>query len=105
MEVNQLIKEIRKTYNLSQKQFAELLGVSQQEISKLETNHSKLTLDTLIIICSKLDYHLLMNISSGHLTSLNSSFSTLIQTFSSLSKPDQKLIIDLIQRLSSAPPP
>lgn len=104
MEVNQIIKEIRKTHSLSQAQFAKLVGVSQQEISKLETNHSKLALDMLLTICSKLDHHLLIDISSGNLTLLNHSLSSLIQTFSSLSKSDQKLILDLIQRLSSTPP-
>lgn len=36
--INNRIKEIRKNNNLNQKQFAQILGISQTHISKIESN-------------------------------------------------------------------
>ena len=42
------LKQIRKLTNLTQTQLASLLGITQQQYSRYETNTNKITLETFL---------------------------------------------------------
>lgn len=46
------IKQLRKTHNLSQTNFANKIGVSQGSLSDLESGKSKPAIETVISICT-----------------------------------------------------
>lgn len=50
MSIGEKIYQLRKTANLSQEQFGEMLGVSRQSVSKWESNQSQPELQTIIEI-------------------------------------------------------
>lgn len=51
--MNNRIRILRKTLNLSQKEFAEKIGLKQNAISYLEKNGSTITEQNIKIICSE----------------------------------------------------
>ncbi len=51
--MNKRIKELRKALKLSQKVFAEKIGLKQNTVSYLETAGSKITEQNIKIICSQ----------------------------------------------------
>ncbi len=53
MLMNNRIRILRKTLNLSQKEFAEKIGLKQNAISYLEKNGSTITEQNIKIICSE----------------------------------------------------
>lgn len=55
MTLNDKIKKIRKHMNLSQTEFANKLGMSQRNISYLETEGSTITEQNIKLICSVLN--------------------------------------------------
>ena len=59
-EVRTMIISERKKQNISQKQLAELTGVSQANICNIEKGSSKPTLDTLKKICDALNKRLVI---------------------------------------------
>jgi len=52
--IGKAIKESRKERNLTQKQLGELVGVHKAQISRLESNASNVTMDTLMKVFSAL---------------------------------------------------
>ncbi|WP_249029449.1 helix-turn-helix domain-containing protein [Tannockella kyphosi] len=56
IEVTHKIMEERISQNMSQKEFAEKLGISQSMISKIESEQYNFTLEMLAKIFTKLDY-------------------------------------------------
>ena len=50
--VNDRVKNIRKTLDLSQSQFAKLLGVRSAAIVKIENGDTKLTKQNILLICT-----------------------------------------------------
>ncbi|MBK9213438.1 MAG: helix-turn-helix transcriptional regulator [Saprospiraceae bacterium] len=52
--IGKAIKESRKERNLTQKQLGELVGVHKAQISRLESNASNVTMDTLMKFFSAL---------------------------------------------------
>lgn len=50
MNLGEKIYQLRKTANLSQEQFGEILGVSRQSVSKWESNQSQPELQTIVEI-------------------------------------------------------
>ena len=51
--MNNRVKEIRLTLKLTQKQFAEKIGLKQTSYSDIENNKAPLTERTIIAICYK----------------------------------------------------
>lgn len=49
------IKETRTSRNLTQENIADAVGVNTSHISNIETNKTKVSLTTLILICNALD--------------------------------------------------
>lgn len=54
-EFNERLKQIRLKYNLTQKQLAELIGVTERGIQRYEANERKPTFDVLISLLDNLD--------------------------------------------------
>lgn len=54
-EFNERLKQIRLEYNLTQKQLAELIGVTERGIQRYEANERKPTFDVLMSLLDKLD--------------------------------------------------
>jgi len=52
--IGKAIKESRKERNLTQKQLGELVGVQKAQISRLESNASNVTMDTLMKVFTAL---------------------------------------------------
>jgi len=52
MSLGTNIQQLRKAAGLSQEQFADLIGVSRQAVSKWETDQSTPDVDNLILICN-----------------------------------------------------
>ena len=101
MELSELIKNIRSHQKLSQAEFANLIGVTQQEISKLERNKTTLSVRLLsqISVATKMPIGLLINSSSMNL--LDDNIIEVITLFSLLSIEDKKLYLNLLHRLST----
>ena len=99
MELSELIKNIRSHQKLSQAEFANLIGVTQQEISKLERNKTTLSVKLLsqISVATKMPIGLLINSSSLNL--LDDNIIEVITLFSLLSIEDKKLYLNLLHRL------
>ena len=49
------IKKLRVEKGLKQQELADLLGLSQGSIALIEGDKSKITIDSLILLCQKLD--------------------------------------------------
>ncbi|MCK4947900.1 MAG: helix-turn-helix transcriptional regulator [Candidatus Aureabacteria bacterium] len=62
MEVSTQIRKIRKSTGLTQKDVAGRLGVIQQYISKIETGHENISIDTLKRIADVLDKKLIVRL-------------------------------------------
>ena len=58
IHVMQLVREARAQSKLSQRELAQISGVSQPELSRFESGQSNPTLGTLVKICSALGYKL-----------------------------------------------
>jgi len=57
------IKEIRKARNLTQGELGKLVGVQKAQISKLESNSSNVTIDTILKLLKALDAKVSLKIS------------------------------------------
>ena len=57
-QIGKLIREKRKEQNLTQEQLAEKTGLSVTHISNIENNHTKLSIEKLIIIAKTLNLSL-----------------------------------------------
>lgn len=101
MESSELIKYIRSSLNLTQTEFATLLDITQQEVSKLEKGLCKLTVNTLMNISNILPTPLILHISKDTIRPLSDVPSLSLSSFNTLSSGDKKIIIDLIFRLST----
>ena len=62
MEVSSQIRKIRKSTGLTQKDVADRLGVIQQYISKIETGHENISIDSLKRIADVLDKKLIVRL-------------------------------------------
>lgn len=71
IEMGKRIKIRRKELNIKQNEFAELLGISNNHMSSIETGRQKPSMDTFIGICEELrvtpDYLLLGNMHAGNI--------------------------------------
>lgn len=101
MQSSELIKFIRSSLHLSQCQFAKRLGITQQEVSKLENGNCKLTINTLMAICTIYSKPLVFRISENTITPLDDTLLHVLNLFDLLSPDDQKIIMDLLLRLST----
>lgn len=52
------LKEIRKESKFTQKELAKLLGITQQQYSRYETNTNKIPLEIFLKIAEVCGYHL-----------------------------------------------
>jgi len=57
-KVGERIKEIRKKKGLTQYIFAELLGIEDSALRRIENGRTNPTLKTLLKICDELDIHI-----------------------------------------------
>ncbi len=56
MNLSENLKKIRKDNNLSQEDFAEILKVSRQSVSKWESNQSYPEMEKILLICKKYNF-------------------------------------------------
>lgn len=54
-KIGQKIKEARTSQNLTQEYIADTVGINTSHISNIETNKTKVSLTTLVLICNVLD--------------------------------------------------
>ena len=54
-KIGQKIKEVRIARNLTQEYIANTVGINTSHISNIETNKTKVSLNTLVLICKVLD--------------------------------------------------
>lgn len=54
------LKEIRKSCNLNQTEFAKLIGISQQQYSRYETNTNKIPLETFLKLLKVCHYKIII---------------------------------------------
>lgn len=55
IEFSERLKQIRKTQNLTQKQLAQLIGVTERGIQRYESGERKPTFDVIISLLDNLD--------------------------------------------------
>lgn len=65
VRVSDAIINNRKNMGLNQKQYAELIGVSQAMISEWESGHYNFSIESLSLIASKLNLKLEINLKEG----------------------------------------
>ena len=53
MGIGERIKRIRKHYGLTQKQFGEIIGISDVAVSKLESEINKPSAQTIRLMCGE----------------------------------------------------
>lgn len=101
MDPCELIKLIRTRQKLSQTEFANLIGISQQEVSKLERTQTNLTIKLLsqVSTATKMPIGLLINASSLNL--LDDDIIEIITLFSLLSIKDKELYLNLLRCFST----
>ncbi len=67
-KIGQKIKEVRIARNLTQENIAAAAGINTSHVSNIETNKTKVSLNTLVLICNELgvsvDYILGDNLSN-----------------------------------------
>lgn len=97
------IRIIRKTNQLSQKQFANIIGVSQGTLSELEKDKYKPSIDIIIGIQHNFKVELEwlvigndMQSCNTYCITLNEKEQKLISTFRALTNDDQDEILDFI---------
>ena len=66
--IGKAIKETRKERNLTQEQLGKLIGVQKAQISRLESNASNATMDTLMKVFSALKANVKLQIELPNLT-------------------------------------
>jgi ribosome-binding protein aMBF1 (putative translation factor) len=67
-EVDLALSNYRFTHGLSQQQLAEVLGIKQPQVARLESGVVSPTLDTLMRISERLDLDFTIEVKSGKLT-------------------------------------
>jgi len=68
LEIGDRIKQLRKSLNLTQSQFAILINISQSALSEIENNRFNPSLETLLSIKDKFGINLDWMISSNNIT-------------------------------------
>ena len=67
-QVATALSDYRFTHSLSQQQLAEVLGIKQPQVTRLESGVVSPTLDTLMRISERLDLDFTIEVKSGRLT-------------------------------------
>lgn len=62
------LSDYRFTHGLSQQQLAEILGIKQPQVTRLESGVVTPTVDTLMLISARLDLDFTIEVKSGSLT-------------------------------------
>ncbi|WP_113674060.1 helix-turn-helix domain-containing protein [Vallitalea guaymasensis] len=102
-KIGDRILSLRKSLNLSQKDFCKIINLSQSRLSEIEQNKNKPSYETLISIKSKFDISLdelltnkpLENISTHN--KISDSDHELLSKFNKLDKNDQDKILGMIE--------
>lgn len=96
-----LIKILRQTQHITQKELGKRLGLTQQCISKLENPNTDISLNTLSSICDQLNIFPLIYFEPHHYEALiDLQLITCFQSLKALSSEKQHLIFELIRILS-----
>lgn len=96
-----LVKLLRKNAHITQRELATRLGVTQQEISKLECSNTKLTLDMLSKICTQLELSPIITFNvNGYTPILDTNLISAFNAIQNFSSDNQILIFNLIHQLS-----
>ena len=99
--VQNLIKTLRTENHMSQQELGHLLGVSQQEISKLEKSDGNISLNMLSNIFTQLDTFPLITFSSNQSTViLKPQIINCLHSLMEFSTEKQSVIYELIRLLS-----
>jgi len=80
------IKELRNEFNLTQKDMAEIIGVTKQSVSNYETGHREPSLETFVKICEH------FNVSADYILNLSDTRETM--EFSAKNKVNHKIKVD-----------
>ena len=99
--VQNLIKTLRTANHMSQQELGHLLGVSQQEISKLEKSDANISLNMLSNICTQLNIFPLITFSSNQsIVILDPKIINCLHSIMEFSTEKQSVIYELIRLLS-----
>lgn len=98
------IKELRLSYNMTQQDLADTLGITFQQIQKYENGRNRIPVSSLLKISEKLDVDIvkLLNVEKPlEPDDINAEMRTLYKNFSSIkSLPVKKCLQELILSLS-----
>ena len=93
MRFSELLTDLRKSANLSQKQLAEKIGVSQSTIAKLEIGRNEATASTLTKLAQYFD------VSADYLLGLSDELGAPVSSSTTL-PADEKELLDLYRQLN-----
>ena len=65
--IGKAIKQTRKERNLTQEELGKLIGVQKAQISRIESNASNVTVDTLLRVFKALQAHVKLQVELPHL--------------------------------------
>ena len=99
--MNERVKEIRLALKLSQKQFAEKIGLKQTTFSDIENKRCPVTERTIIAICSifNVNENYLRNGSSDMFKSIDTNFEEFYSIYKALSEPLQDFLLQSANNL------
>ena len=103
--MNTRIKEIRKSLNLTQSEFAEIIGFRQTSLSDMENGNAPITRRTILIICEKFDVNeewLCNGRGEMFKKQKDKDFEQFYKTYSKLNKPLQDFLIECAKNLLDA---
>ncbi len=110
MSIGQVILELRKEYNLSQQKLADLIGVNQSTIAKIEIGRNEATASTIKKLADffhvSADYIIERSDDFGQVTvqpptsALSDEEKDVIRKYSSLNYPNRKLIMQMLDTLT-----
>lgn len=101
--MNSRIKEIRKSLNIFQKDFAEKIGLKQSSFSDIENGKAPVTERTIIAICSKFNVNeKWLRTGEGSMFNENNNYNDYFKTFNKLNPVLQDFLITTAKELLKA---
>lgn len=101
MSINDRVKQIRLTLNMSQRDFSNKIGLSQGGYNDLEHSRCNVSKQNIILLCSVFNVNpqWLINGTGDMFKNSNQSFNELLSIFERLDKPFQDFILKICYEL------
>lgn len=99
MDVGKRIQTLRKLRNISGVKLADLIGISQAQISRYETGENEVPLSILELICSVLGITL-AEFFSEEIPEIPSDIRQLLKEAKKLTPEQRKILIEFIKTIS-----